>query len=104
MKRIKDVNSVSVSPKFWTDKRNGHKIEWRSAQEPFEAFLAKVYGYCEANGIPTPSRYDIEDELCRQMPSWACVGEGYHTSQPLRSTGGVVVARSGGCKTCGKRR
>lgn len=99
MKRFKDPNHLPVAPKFWRDPVNGHKIEFKSAMEPFSAFLSKVWSYCDANGRTRPTQEAIENELCAQMPSWACVGDGYHA--PARNTSAPA---SGGCRACGGRK
>lgn len=104
MKRLKDPNHVPVAPKAWKDPHNGHKIYWQSDRVPFLTFLGLVSQYWKANypGEPEPTREHIENEICQQMPPWACVGEGYHrpaTENTRASAGG----RSGGCKSCGHR-
>ena len=97
MKRFKNPNSLPVAPAYWRDPVNGHKEEFRSAMQPFSAFLSRVWAYCDANGRERPTQESIENEICAQYPSWACVGEGYHT--PAKNT----TTRVGGCRTCGKR-
>lgn len=98
MKRFKNPNSLPVAPAVWKDPVNGHKIEFRSGVQPFSAFLSTVWAYCDANGRERPSQESIENELCGQYPSWACVGEGYH--RPVAEH----TQRAGGCRSCGKRR
>lgn len=104
MKRIKNVNHVPVAPKHWKDPINGFKMNWNSATVPFLTFLGQIEQYWAANhpGDPMPSREQIENELCQQMPAWACVGQGYHhpVSENARASSG---GRSGGCRSCGKR-
>ncbi len=95
-KRLKNPNSLPVAPAIWKDPVNGHKEEFRSATQPFSAFLSRVWDYCDRNGRQRPSQEAIENELCGQWPSIWCVGEGYH-----RAT--VTTARAGGCRSCGKR-
>jgi len=97
MKRFKNINSLPVAPAVWRDPVNGHKIEFRSGTTPFLTFLSTVWAYCDANGRERPTQEAVENEICTQYPSWACVGEGYH--RPAAHT----TQRSGGCRACGKR-
>lgn len=101
MRRIKNPNHVPIAPKHWKDPINGHKINWNSGTVPFLTFLGQISAYWQANhpNEPEPSRESIENELCQQMPPWACVGEGYH-----QQTRTVASGRSGGCRSCGSRR
>lgn len=101
MKRFKNPNSLPVAPALWRDPVNGHREEFRSATEPFSTFLSRVWAYCDRNGRERPTQEAIEDELCGQYPSWACVGEGYHAPARATSSG---TQRAGGCRTCGRRR
>lgn len=100
MKRFKNVNSLPVAPAVWRDPVNGHKEEFRSSLQPFSAFLSRVWDYCDRNGRERPSQEAIEDEICSQYPSWACVGPGYHA--PAR-TAAASTQRAGGCRACGNR-
>lgn len=99
MRRLKDPNHTPITPKFWTAP-NGTRIQWRSDRQPFEQFLSVVVEYHNANQFPPPTREQVEDEMCKQLPSWACVGEGYHTvnHDPI-----VTGSSRGGCRSCGKR-
>ncbi len=98
MKRFKNPNSLPVAPAIWRDKVNGHKEEFRSATQPFSAFLSRVWAYCDQNGRQRPSQEEIENELCGQWPQIWCVGPGFHSPIEMRP-----AERSGGCKSCGKR-
>lgn len=98
MKRFKNVNSLPVAPAVWRDPVNGHKEEFRSATQPFSAFLSRVWAYCDANGRQRPSQEDIENEICSQYPSWACVSPDYFS--PPRE---APAARTSGCRACGHR-
>lgn len=98
MKRFKNVNSLPVAPAKWRDPVNGHIEEFRSATQPFSAFLSRVWAYCDANGRTRPTQEEIENEICSQYPSWACVGPGFHS--PTRE---VAAERTGGCRACGRR-
>lgn len=101
MRRFKDVRHLPISPKFWTAP-NGRKIEWRSDRQPFEQFMAVVVEYHNANALPPPTREQVEDTLCRQMASWACVDASFHTAG-LNDPVVVSSQRSSGCRACGKR-
>lgn len=96
--RFKDPNHVSSAPKVWTAP-NGRRIEWRSDQVPFSAFYATVSEYHAANGFAVPESAVVEDTMCRQMPRWACVDDGYHAAPA-----NLEAPRRSGCSACNKRR
>lgn len=100
MKRFKNVNSLPVAPAVWKDPVNGHKEEFRSATQPFSSFLSRVWAYCDQNGRERPTQEAIEDEICAQYPSWACVGPGFHSPAPAAQS---APHGGGGCRACGKR-
>jgi len=100
MMTFKDINHVSTSPKIWTAP-NGRRIEWRSDRQPFDAYFAALVEYYGANNLGGIDSAVVQDAFCRQMPKWACVGSGYHTSQSLSNTPPPVTR---GCSSCGKRR
>jgi hypothetical protein len=99
MRTFKDINHVSNTPKAWNTP-NGRRIEWRSDRQSFDQFYAIIVEYHKANGFSEPARDAVIAEMCRQMPRWACVDEGYHSV----SNYSPVVGRSGGCSSCGKKR
>lgn len=98
MLRFKNVNNISGSPKVWVVPDNGRRIEWRSDRVPYATFYATVADYHTANGFAVPTSEVVEDAMCKQMPRWACVGEGYHTVAL------DAEAPRTGCRVCGKRR
>lgn len=100
MKRFKNPNNLPVAPAKWRDPVNGHTEEFRSATQPFSAFLSRVWAYCDRNGRERPTQESIENELCGQWPGIWCVGEGYHA--PARAAA-TTSQRATGCRSCGKR-
>lgn len=101
MRTFRDPNHVSNTPKAWTAP-NGQRIAWRSDKQHFDTFYAVISDYHTANGFAVPSKEEVVDAMCRQMPKWACVDPGFH-SVVFNRAEALPVQRSGGCKSCGRR-
>lgn len=102
MRSFRDENHVSNTPKMWTAP-NGRRLDWRSDKQPFQQFYDVVVEYHQANQLAVPSREEVVDAMCRQMPRWACVDPGFHGTTVNRAEP-YVVSRTGGCKSCGGKR
>jgi hypothetical protein len=102
MKKFKDPNSVSITPKFYTAP-NGTKLQWRSDRVTFDEYVAQVQAYANADNFPPPSAEELEDTMCRQMPSWACAEPEWFSNRTRTRDPFVVSQRAGGCRSCNKR-
>lgn len=96
MLRLKDPNHVPSVPKTWTEKSTGKRIGWSSVSQTFGDFLGAIYAFCDGNNLSRPSREEVEDHVCRQMPGWACTGK---AADPV-----TIVRTGGGCSSCGGKK
>lgn len=92
-------DSPPVLPVSWTDSSNNFKIYWNMATEHWTNFMQKINDYCDGNGKGRPPESEVENQICAQLPRWACLGENEEPSFPA-SIG--TAPRSGGC--CGRGR
>lgn len=101
MLRFKNKDSqIPATPKAW-HAPNGTKIAWNSAQQPWEAFVARVMAYCDANQIPRPALDWLEDYICHQMSGWACIDAAAYVARQSKPR---VEAVRQGCAKCGKKK
>lgn len=73
MLRFKTYDSnIPVTPKGWRAP-SGYRIAYDSVRETWQQFVGKVMAYCDANGITRPALDWLEDHICNQISSWACI-------------------------------
>lgn len=98
MLRMKNRDSTPATPKSWTAP-SGHRIRWDSVRETWETFVNKVMNYCDTNSVPRPALDVLEDLICKQMASWACVGAREYAAN--QSPPKVVANYTRKCGSCG---
>lgn len=91
-------DSPPVLPVFWTDPENQFKIHWNMATEHWLNFMQKINDYSDGNGKSRPAESAVEDQICQQLPKWACNGETDFSFPPAIG----ASPRTGGC--CGRGR
>lgn len=103
MLKFKNRDHLPATPKSWKAP-NGTKIAYDSVRQTWEQFVSRVYQYCDANGVAKPSEDELEDHICHQMSSWACIdASAYRAHQtPPKLTN--TATRSVGCSSCNKRK
>lgn len=101
MARIKNRNSIPSVPIVWRDPVNNHPVEWRTAAQPFDTWVRKVWEYCEANGREKPTEDALDQLACTQFPHWVCDGERQATQRAISAPNS---RRSGGCGSCARMR
>lgn len=100
MLRMKNRQSLPATPKSWRSP-TGHVIRFDSVRETWETFVQRVMAYCDTNNIPRPSLEALEDSICRQMASWACVGAKEYAANQSPPRQGTNYTRT--CGSCGGR-
>jgi hypothetical protein len=90
-------DSPPVLPVFWTDPDNGFKIHWHMATEHWTNFMAKINAYTDGNGKDRVAESEVENQICQQLPKWACNGETNFAFPPAS----VTTSGRQGC--CGRR-
>lgn len=93
--RILNRNNVPSIPVVWRAGKTA--IEWRPANEPFHAWVKRVWDYCDGNKLERPSEDSLDELACRHFPSWVCGGSRY-VAGPSTTRQNV---KKGGC--CGRR-
>jgi len=94
MARIKNRNSVPSIPVIWRSPKD-IPIQWRTATEPFDSWVKRIWVFCDGNQIARPTEDDLDQLACTQLPSWACDGNRQALGNATVNTG-----RSGGCASC----
>lgn len=100
MQKFKNKDHLPATPKSWTAP-NGHRERFDSVRETWEAFVNRVMQYCDANGIQRPALDALEDHICGQMASWACIGEKEHRAR-LAPDKSHLLDTPRKCGACGK--
>lgn len=99
MLRFKNKDSLPATPKAW-HAPNGTKIAYDSVRQTWEAFVARVMAYCDANQIPRPALDWLEDYICHQMSAWACIDAAAYVARQSKPKAEVVQVKR---KCCGKK-
>lgn len=98
MARIKNRNSIPSVPIYWRSPKDV-PVEWRTATEPFDTWVRKVWEFCDGNQIPRPTEDELDQLACRQLPSWACDGNREALGNATVNIGNT--GRAPGCRSCG---
>lgn len=103
MLKFRNRDSLPVTPKSWTAP-SGHRVAYDSVRSSWEEFVQKVMNYCDANGIERPALDALENHICEQMPSWACMEEGAYRARQSPPKPSRTEQPAKGCGACGKKR
>jgi hypothetical protein len=101
--RMKNRDNVPATPKSWTAP-SGHRIRWDSVRETWETFVNKVMSYADANSVSRPALDALEDLICRQMASWACIGSREYAANQSPPKAAPNYTRTCGACGGGKRK
>jgi hypothetical protein len=99
MLRFKNPDNLPATPKSWTTP-SGHKIPFNSVQQTWGQFIARVMSYYEQNSLPLPSIAEIENHICHQISSWACMDENGVAARTTPAKQTNTPTRR--CGACGK--
>lgn len=100
MAHFKNQNSIPSVPVVWRSPGKHFPVEWHTVREPFTTWVAKVWNYCDGNGIEKPTADALEVLACTQLPAWACDEQRGQTVHAVPAAGSQ---RATGCSACGGR-